>query len=61
MAGADLPIPPRSELPGPGGATWAGLDAYVALLRRCTARAPADRPPLEHACAELQMLREMCE
>lgn len=60
MAGATLPIPPRSELPGPGSSNWAGLDAYLALLHACTARAAAERPALEHVCTQLQALRETC-
>ena len=26
-------VPPREALPGPGSASWPGLDAYCALMR----------------------------
>ena len=26
-------VPPSSELPGPDAASWAGLDAYLQLMR----------------------------
>jgi serine/threonine protein kinase len=42
--GGRLEVPARGELPGPDDATFAGLDDYVALMRRCWAHAPEARP-----------------
>ncbi len=58
MAGATLPIPPAAQLPGPDTAAFAGLDAYIRLLKRCCAQVAAERPQLvEVVCA----LRDMLE
>lgn len=42
--GGRLPIPDRSQLPGPGTADFKGLDGYIALLQRCWAQEPEGRP-----------------
>ena len=42
MEGARLEVPPAAKLPGGG---FADLPKYVALMRRCWAQKPADRPP----------------
>ena len=41
MEGASLEVPPEAELPGGG---FAGLAAYTAIMRRCWAQDPAERP-----------------
>ncbi len=38
MDGHRLAIPPRDQLPGPDTASFAGLDAYIALMQRCWAQ-----------------------
>jgi serine/threonine protein kinase len=54
-AGERPPIPPRSELPGPPGtAEWEGLDGYLALMQRCWAQEPEDRPSFEAIINELE-------
>lgn len=58
MAGAELPIPPRGQLPGPDTAGFQGLDAYVALVRRCCAQAAGERPTLEEVLPALRALLE---
>lgn len=58
MQGAQLAMPPRHELPGPGTAAWAGLDAYISLTQACCAQEAAERPPLEAAIARLRLLLE---
>ena len=47
-------VPPRPELPGLGGGGGAGLDAYLALMRRCWAQQPDERPPFEEVVPELR-------
>lgn len=54
--GARLPIPARADLPGPGALEFAGLGRYVALLQRCWAQNPLDRPTFEEAAAELEAM-----
>jgi len=47
-AGGRPPVPPRQELPGrEGGGEAGGLDAYMALMRRCWAQAPEERPSFQ--------------
>lgn len=41
MEGASLEVPPEADLPGGG---FVGLSAYTALMRRCYAHEPAERP-----------------
>jgi serine/threonine protein kinase len=43
-AGGRPELPDRSDLPGPDGATWAGLDEYTALLQSCWSQDAAERP-----------------
>ena len=38
------PIPQRDALPGPDSTSFAGLDAYCALMQHCWEREPAQRP-----------------
>ncbi|KAL4457349.1 hypothetical protein ABPG75_012214 [Micractinium tetrahymenae] len=56
MKGAQLPLPPRHELPGPDTTSWTGLDQYIAQARRCCAQAPAERPGLDSIIVELRQL-----
>ena len=49
-----MEIPARDRLPGADTPSWAGLDAYVALLKRCWAQSPYDRPAFDRAAAELR-------
>ncbi len=42
--GGRPPIPERHQLPGKDTARFEGLDAYIALMQRCWAQSPADRP-----------------
>jgi serine/threonine protein kinase len=51
-------VPPRGELPGPGAAAFAGLDEYEALMRRCWAQAPEERPPFDEVAGALVALLE---
>ena len=53
-SGGRLPLPPRDSLPGPGSGDWPGLDAYVALMERCWAQAPEDRPSMTQVAADLR-------
>jgi hypothetical protein len=52
-AGERLPIPARDDLPDRGG-DFADLDAYIALMRRCWAQNPADRPGFGEIIASLR-------
>jgi ankyrin repeat protein/serine/threonine protein kinase len=51
-------VPPRGELPGPGAGAFAGLDEYEALMRRCWAQAPEERPPFDEVAGALVALLE---
>jgi len=54
LAGDNPPIPPRVQLPGPDTQQFRGLDEYCALMQRCWALEPEERP----AFAEIiQVLR----
>jgi serine/threonine protein kinase len=51
-------MPPR--LPGEsGGADFPGLARYVALMQRCWAQQPADRPGVKEVISELRGMRKM--
>ncbi|KAL4421962.1 hypothetical protein ABPG77_007904, partial [Micractinium sp. CCAP 211/92] len=58
MDGHRLAIPPRDQLPGPDTASFAGLDAYIALMQRCWAQNPADRPDFTEV---IRLLRKLLE
>ncbi|KAI7842018.1 hypothetical protein COHA_004219 [Chlorella ohadii] len=49
-------VPPREALPGPDTASWAGLDAYVQLMRDCWAQRPGDRPTFDEVVGRLRRL-----
>ena len=53
-AGERPRIPPRGELPGPDTAAFGGLDAYVALLQKCWAQDPQERPAFAAIAEELR-------
>ncbi|KAI7845286.1 hypothetical protein COHA_001129 [Chlorella ohadii] len=58
MDGERPEVPPREQLPGPDTDIFAGLDNYVALMRRCWAQRPEDRPSFEEAIHELRRITE---
>ncbi|PRW51177.1 Serine threonine- kinase CTR1 [Chlorella sorokiniana] len=49
-------VPPRNQLPGPDTAGWAGLDAYLQLMRDCWAQQSADRPSFDEVVGRLRRL-----
>ncbi|PRW57024.1 Serine threonine- kinase CTR1 [Chlorella sorokiniana] len=49
-------VPPKEQLPGPDTAGWAGLDAYVQLMRNCWAQQPGERPTFDEVVSRLQAL-----
>ena len=42
--GGRLPIPTPESLPGPPCSSFDGLQQYIALLTKCWAHTPAERP-----------------
>ena len=52
--GGRLEVPSRDALPGPDTANFARLDDYVALMRRCWAHIPDDRPTFQEIISELR-------
>jgi hypothetical protein len=54
--GGRLEVPDRSELPGPDTMTFDGLETYVALMRRCWAQRPEDRPAFQEIISDLREL-----
>ena len=53
-------MPPRAALPGPDTATFRGLDNYLALMRRCWAQEPEQRPPFSEVVTALSGLLDAC-
>lgn len=51
-------LPPLEELPGGGGASFPGLPAYIALMERCWAQRPQDRPDFTEVVAVLRWAGE---
>lgn len=51
-----LPVPQKSEIPGPEGGSWRNLNRYVALMERCWAQNPGDRPDFEEIMSELKQM-----
>jgi hypothetical protein len=43
-SGRRLPMPSRDAMPGPESGAFEGLDGYIALMNRCWAQNPEDRP-----------------
>ncbi|PRW05763.1 Purple acid phosphatase 18 [Chlorella sorokiniana] len=59
LSGGRLDLPPPEALPGGSSpALQAGLPAYVALMKRCWAQAPEDRPAFDHIVQQLRVLLE---
>ncbi|PRW33138.1 Serine threonine- kinase CTR1 [Chlorella sorokiniana] len=56
LAGGRLDIPPREALPGTDTAAFACLDGYAALMQRCWAQAPDERPDFQQVVQELRAL-----
>lgn len=56
IGGGRLEVPPRDQLPGVDTQSFAGLDAYAALMRRCWSQFPLDRPTFEAIIQELRAL-----
>jgi len=54
--GGRLEVPSRHDLPGPDTIDFEGLDTYVALMRRCWAHNPNDRPCFQEIISELREL-----
>ncbi|KAL4521658.1 hypothetical protein Ndes2526A_g01846 [Nannochloris sp. 'desiccata'] len=55
-AGNRLTVPDANTLPGPESGSWPKLGEYVALMERCWAQEPADRPNFEQVMAELRRI-----
>ncbi|KAL4441802.1 hypothetical protein ABPG77_003718 [Micractinium sp. CCAP 211/92] len=49
-------VPPYEALPGPDTASFAGLDAYVQLMRDCWAQEPYERPTFKEIVPRLRAL-----
>ena len=60
MEGQRPAVPDRAALPGPGAAAFAGLDDYVALMRRCWEQAPEKRPPFGEVVTALSGMLDAC-
>lgn len=58
MDGVRLEVPPRDQLPGFDTPAFQGLDAYVALMKRCWAQRPEERPGFEEAIHEIRAMLE---
>ena len=58
MRGERPTIPDAAALPGPDCASFAGLDAYCAIMQRCWAQEPSERPGFEEI---VQCLRRLLE
>jgi serine/threonine protein kinase len=47
-------IPAPEAMPGADSGSWAGLPRYTALMRRCWAQNPLDRPSFQEVVSELR-------
>lgn len=54
LGGGRLEIPPRERLPGADTRTFAGLDAFVSLIKACWAQNHLDRPSFQEIIARLR-------
>ena len=54
--GQRLPIPPANELPGPESGSWPKLGDYIALMNRCWAQEPSDRPSFQEIMVALRQI-----
>ena len=55
-SGKRLTVPDANTLPGPDSGSWPKLGEYVALMERCWAQEPADRPNFEQVMTELRRI-----
>ncbi|KAL4436097.1 hypothetical protein ABPG77_005545 [Micractinium sp. CCAP 211/92] len=58
LNGGRLEVPSRDSLPGDDTPAFTGLDRYVALIKRCWAHNPFDRPTFGEVIPELRSLLE---
>ncbi len=56
LGGARLEFPAPSALPGDAGAAFEGLQAYIALVQRCWAQSPEERPTFAEIIAQLRQV-----
>jgi hypothetical protein len=54
MDGLRLQVPPKEELPGPDNQHFVSFNEYVALMQRCWAQDPGQRPCFEEVIVELR-------
>lgn len=59
LDGGRLPLPAPEELPGPEGAAFEGLGAYLQLLQACWAQAPEARPAFAAVVPRLRALLDL--
>lgn len=52
--GGRLEFPEPSKLPGPGSGEFEGLQDYIALVNRCWAQDPKDRPSFQQIVDDLR-------
>lgn len=52
--GGRLPIPDRGALPGKDTLGFAGLDTYIAIMKRCWSQDPAERPSFKEVADDLR-------
>ncbi|KAL4427896.1 hypothetical protein ABPG75_001985 [Micractinium tetrahymenae] len=55
-SGERLQVPPRDSAPGPEQLSEADYVAYVALLQRCWAQEPAERPGFDQVISQLRSI-----
>jgi len=51
-------IPCRAALPGRRSGEWARLNDYTALMKRCWAQEPSQRPPFTEVVMALEALQD---
>ena len=56
--GGRAPIPAAADLPGPESGAWPRLPEYIALMQRCWAQSPLDRPTFREVVAALRELAD---
>ncbi|KAL4439870.1 hypothetical protein ABPG75_002871 [Micractinium tetrahymenae] len=59
MSGERLPIPPVESLPGSDTRQFAGLPGYLALMQRCWAQDPEQRPGFRQIIEDLRRLVDL--
>lgn len=53
-SGERLQVPPRESAPGPDRLSESEYAAYVALMQRCWAQEPAERPGFDQIISQLR-------